>query len=221
MGMKMISYTLIRQKRRTIAVGVSDFGEVMVKAPDWVGKPEIDKFLFQKESWLQKRLDHVRENTNAVNTLFSKGKILYLGGMLSVEKKPRVRARVASNVLLVNSLEPIEKQVYSVLKKEARTVIQDLINELEPSMRVLVKSFRLKDNSTNWGSCSARGNLNFNWRVVMAPLEVLRYLVIHEMSHLKHMDHSDRFWNFVAEFDTDWEMHDKWLKDNGSVLRVV
>jgi predicted metal-dependent hydrolase len=221
MGMKMISYTLIRQKRRTIAVGVSDFGEVMVKAPDWVGKPEIDKFLFQKESWLQKRLDHVRENTNAVNTLFSKGKILYLGGMLSVEKKPRVRARVASNVLLVNSLEPIEKQVYSVLKKEARTVIQDLINELEPSMKVLVKSFRLKDNSTNWGSCSARGNLNFNWRVVMAPLEVLRYLVIHEMSHLKHMDHSDRFWNFVAEFDTDWEMHDKWLKDNGSVLRVV
>jgi predicted metal-dependent hydrolase len=219
--MKMISYTLIRQKRRTIAVGVSDFGEVMVKAPEWIGKQEIDSFLFQKESWLQKRLSHVRENKQAVNALFSQGRILYLGGMLKVEQQSGVRARVASGKLLVNSEDQLDKQIYHVLKKEARSVIQELVDELQPVMGVKVKAFRLKDNSTNWGSCSGQGNLNFNWRVVMAPLEVLRYLVIHEMAHLRHMNHSDRFWNFVAQFDEEWEDHDKWLKENGSVLRVV
>lgn len=216
-----ITYTLIKQKRKSIALGVHDNGQVFVKAPMWMLKRDIDRFVFDKEEWLKKRLAKVREHKREIGSLFEQGKILYLGGMLTVEERAGARARVSGSKLIVNSREAVEPQVYHAMKKQARLVIAELIGELQLVMSVKVKSFRLKDNSTNWGSASGRGNLNFNWRVIMAPLEVLRYLVIHEMAHLKHMNHSDKFWSFVEQFDTEWEKHDRWLKDHGGVLRVV
>lgn len=216
-----ITYTLILEKRKSIALGVKDSGQIFVKAPFWMKKSEVDKFVFDKEDWLKKKLAKIREHKKEVSSLYEQGKILYLGGMLTVEPRHGARARVVKNKLIVNQGESVDKQVYNALKKQARLVIAEIIGELQYKMGVKVKSFRLKDNSTNWGSASGKGNLNFNWRVIMAPLEVLRYLVIHEMAHLRHMDHSDRFWNFVSQFDPEWEAHDRWLKDHGGVLRVV
>jgi predicted metal-dependent hydrolase len=82
-----------------------------------------------------------------------------------------------------------------------------------------VKRVTIKDQNTLWGSCSEVGNLNFNWRVVMAPPEVLDYLVIHELAHLREMNHSARFWSHVSEHCADYKVRRKWLRENARRLK--
>ena len=76
----------------------------------------------------------------------------------------------------------------------------------------------IRDQKTRWGSCSARGNLNFNWRLILAPLEVLDYVVVHELAHRREMNHSDRFWKQVESVLPDYTWRKAWLKKNGDLL---
>lgn len=76
----------------------------------------------------------------------------------------------------------------------------------------------IRDQKTRWGSCSARGTLSFNWRLMLAPPAVLDYVVVHELCHLTHMDHSSAFWQAVADVCPDYRTHRKWLKDHGHEL---
>ena len=77
---------------------------------------------------------------------------------------------------------------------------------------------RIGDQKTRWGSCSSNGTLSFSWRLMLAPPRVLDYVVIHELCHLTHMNHSREFWDKVASHDPDYREHRKWLKENGSSL---
>ena len=73
----------------------------------------------------------------------------------------------------------------------------------------------IKDQRSRWGSCSSLHNLNYNWRIIMAPEAVIDYLVIHEAAHLVHLNHSEAFWALVAQHDPDFRLHKRWLRDNG------
>ena len=88
-------------------------------------------------------------------------------------------------------------------------------------MGVTYGRIRIKDQKTLWGSCSSRKNLNFNWRLVMAPGEVLDYVVVHELCHLKHMNHSAEFWDCVEEILPEYREHRRWLKVHGGELSRV
>lgn len=77
----------------------------------------------------------------------------------------------------------------------------------------------IKDQSSVWGSCSEKLNLNFNWRVAFAAPEVADYLVVHELAHIPHRGHGREFWKLVARFCPDWKRHRRWLKDNAEALR--
>lgn len=83
-----------------------------------------------------------------------------------------------------------------------------------------VNRIHIKDQKTRWGSCSSKCNLNFNWRLVMAPPEVLDYVVVHELCHLTHMNHSRDFWGLVGQVMPEYKERRRWLRENGSLLIV-
>ncbi len=85
-------------------------------------------------------------------------------------------------------------------------------------MQVSYGRVAVKDQKTRWGSCSAKGNLNFNWRLILAPGEVLDYVVVHELAHRREMNHSVRFWNLVESVLPDYQQRKRWLKENGDRL---
>jgi predicted metal-dependent hydrolase len=100
----------------------------------------------------------------------------------------------------------------------ARTVILERVAYWAERMEASHRRVFIKDQRTLWGSCSARGNLNFNWRLTLTPLEVLDYVVVHELAHLAEPNHSERFWERVARWCPDYKERRRWLRTNGAGL---
>ena len=82
-------------------------------------------------------------------------------------------------------------------------------------------TIRIGDQRSRWGSCSSNGTLSFNWRLILAPPEILDYVVIHELCHLTHMNHSKAFWELVESVDPDYKEHERWLRENGDTLTLI
>ena len=85
-------------------------------------------------------------------------------------------------------------------------------------MNVRYNSVKIKNYKSRWGSCSSKGDISFNWKIIFAPENIIEYLVVHELSHLIHFNHSKLFWNKVKEFQYNYKENRKWLKENGYKL---
>lgn len=100
------------------------------------------------------------------------------------------------------------------LRAEAKASLIPLVREWETRMAVKVSTLTVRDQKSKWGSCSQKGGVNFNWRLVLAPPEVMQAIVVHELAHLVHLNHSRDFWTLVAHHDPEHRKHEKWLKDH-------
>ena len=111
---------------------------------------------------------------------------------------------------------------HAVSEQEARRAARELVTMVaEEEAEALGVSFariEVRGQRTRWGSCSARGTLSFNWRLVLAPFEVLDYVVVHELCHLREPNHSPRFWRLVAERRPGWRAQRDWLRAHGAEL---
>jgi len=124
---------------------------------------------------------------------------------------------------LVVSLGLTTSGLGRVLEEWYRTQAANLIwrrtDELAAQLGVAYGRVSIRGQKTRWGSCSCKGNLSFNWKLMMAPRPVIDYVIIHEVAHLKEMSHSKRFWQLVAEHCPNWRMHKKWLREHDTILR--
>src|SRR5438093_7826171 len=100
----------------------------------------------------------------------------------------------------------------------ARELVTMVLEEEAPALGVTYERVQIRAQRTRWGSCSARGTLSFNWRLALAPLEVLDYVVVHELCHLREPNHSPRFWTLVEHHRPHWRHQREWLRDYGPEL---
>ena len=103
-------------------------------------------------------------------------------------------------------------------RQAARELVTMVLDDEAPALGVRYRAIQIRDQRTRWGSCSTRGTLSFNWRLVLAPFEVLDYIVVHELCHLREPNHSARFWDLVASRRPRWQRADAWLVRHGAEL---
>lgn len=129
-------------------------------------------------------------------------------------RKPGIM--LSQGELLVLCAEPDEGKVAAALREwyvcQAKQVIPERVAHYAQRMGETYGNVRIKDLKSRWGSCSSKRNLNFNWRLVLAPLSVLDYVVVHELCHLKEMNHSRAFWDLVAAEMPDYKKMQLWLR---------
>ena len=228
-GEAMFEYELKRTKRKTIGIKITIEGAVIVTAPSRLSEKEIRRVLKSKELWVEKKKELIKlaREEMAGDMKFLKDKVLYLGQAYPVDLvlepefyKASVGLYGEKIYIMSRSFE--EKEMKEILehwyRKEAKRIICDRIKHYEKQINVQVNEVRIKEQKTRWGSASTKGNVNFNWKLIMAPLEVIDYVVIHELCHLIEMNHSEAFWNLVAQYDGEYKKHRNWLKQKGQLL---
>jgi predicted metal-dependent hydrolase len=216
-------HKLVRSKRKTLALVVEPDGTLTVRAPLRMKEADIQRFIEAKKAWIEQKQAGVKKDALAPRQYVDGESFLYLGREVPLRvipgKKP---ALVMGEVFKLT--ESARSQAESVFeawyKKQARKVFTERVELFAREYGFKVGKIRLSSARTRWGSNSNKGTLSLTWRLVMAPLEVIDYVVVHELCHLRELNHSKAFWAEVGKILPDYKKRRKWLKENGAKLRL-
>jgi predicted metal-dependent hydrolase len=223
-----ITYTLRRSfKARRVRLEVRQQTGLTVIVPRSYPISQLYGLLKSKERWISRNLARFNqlELLSAPKELRNGDSIPYLGRELELVQqeshhgdsialmgnKLALRPDLFNNGLLELALE----QWY---RSEAARLITEKTTKVSSDMGINYKRIVIRGQKTRWGSCSHKKNISFNWKLIMAPEPVVEYVIIHELIHLKEMNHSKRFWELVAQYCPDWQQHKKWLKQHEADL---
>ena len=216
---------------RHIRISVSAAGEVLLTIPRRATKAEAREFLLSRLDWVQTQLAKLRAQApraghrapgwDGDDVLPLRGHPLPLRWVRASVLRPQVRLTAAAiEVFAASDTRPelLNRILKLALMREARLEAEDLLNQEAHQLGVQWHTLRIGDPRAQWGSCTRDGTVSLSWRLLLAPTEVFRYVVIHELCHLPHPDHSPRFWGLVARQMPDYQSHRDWLKHHGGGL---
>lgn len=227
----MVDYELIKSNRKSVEIKLKSNGQVVIKGPKHMMQDQCEKILEQKWDWILENLQkfndrqsqekhrHYKEE-EIFNILGEKITIKILHQSLNTSKLKKLSGEWILSVPEEWDKEKIIEVLIPHFKASLKKYMEARIRYYEPMFSKKVKSLTIRNQSTKWGSCSSKQGLNFNYRLIFAPLEIIDYLVVHEMSHLEHMNHSKSYWKKVYSVMPDYEKKDQWLKINGHKLSV-
>ena len=177
--------TVIKSRRKTIAIQVNSDLSVTVRAPYGVTEKYIEEFLNKNEAWISKQMNEIKVNRK------------------SVESK---------------NVENLTLDKIKALADQALKIIPARVEYFARIIGVTYGNITIRNQKTRWGSCSSKGNLNFNALLMLTSKDVIDYVVVHELSHRIEMNHSARFWSIVENVLPNYRVQRKWLKENGYKL---
>ena len=215
----MLEYTLKRSRRKTLAAYVLDDGTIEVRAPINVAKPEIDRFISEREETLRKYILAQREKSEKRNgfSLEIGSKILFLGEECEIMRGGKTQIRDGIFYVTEGS---VKNQIVALYRLAAERIIPERVEYFSQITGHTPKSVKLNCAKTRWGSCSAKGSLNFSWFLIMASQKCVDYVVIHELSHMKHMNHSAAFWREVAKYEPEYKQRRQELRELSARLQT-
>lgn len=221
-GEGRIEYTLIQSVRSNVLFQALPGGAVRVYAPKGMRLRDIDQMVRERAGQLLemgRAVDrHIEEDRRSHPV--SEGATILLEGVphaLRLTQSPRVHGEATAGELRIALPTPgddpsVRGAIRSVLSGWALERIRQRVMFYAPRVGRQPGRITIRDQKTRWGSCSSRGNLNFNWKLIMAPPQVLDYVVIHELCHLHEFNHSPRFWTLVEGQMPDYGVWKRWLK---------
>jgi len=236
-GKKRIDYKIKRGKRKkTLAINITPAAQVIVLAPHFLSRYDIGTIIKKKARWILEKQEFFR----ALAALYpekefiSGEQILYLGHKYRLKVK-QVGKECSSEPKLVGrriyisvnrKLSPKDRK--KIIKdalinwyfSKSEQIIKSRVNRYSKMLDIKPKDIKIKNQKKRWGSCSSNGILRFNWRVAIAPISIIDYIVMHELSHLKIKNHSQDFWKLVSLALPDYQERRNWLKNNAAIFRL-
>lgn len=227
-GDKKIEFSLTLKKRKTIGMTISRSEGLKVSAPKWVSKKEIKSIVLKKAEWILKKLSEF-EQMPKLKDLESGSELFFLGFSQKLEiieniqiKKIKI-VKIDDKILvslpvgldLNKDMPEIKKKLILWYKEQAKLIISQRIKKLSEEMQLIPSKITIRQQKTRWGSCSSKGSININWKLIMMPISVLDYVLVHELAHLKVLNHSKNFWQLVEAYLPDFKARKLLLKEYG------
>lgn len=214
----MLSYKLIRSRRKTAAIHITKDAGIEVRVPLKMPKAHIDAFVASKEEWITSHLTR-REQLNNEKAAFCLNygdTVVLCGKAYPIIARNGKQAGFDGEYFYVPSgLSPdeIKFAVMWIYKSEAKRIVYKKVDEYSGQMNVKPAAIRINSAKTRWGSCSGKDSLNVSWRLIMADESVIDYVVVHELAHIKEHNHSPRFWAVVENVLPDYKQCKQRLKE--------
>lgn len=219
--MTEIEYNLVRKKVKNASIRISSNLEITITVPVSYSKDRLDNLIREKSLWISKTLTRLSKHRKEF--VLSDNEVLLFGEKYSLTVDPSLNnkiltyhesRRIVSNHHITRKSSILIEWYVHLAKKE----ISRMVSELAEKYGFEYSRIFIRDQKTKWGTCSSRKNLSFNWRLIRCPRPVIEYLIIHELSHLKEMNHSKRFWELVESMCPDYKKSKIWLKEYESYL---
>lgn len=236
LGHRTVSYKVRHSKRAryvNFKIDLHDGLEIVI--PHGLEVDNLDELLHERRTWILKhmrRLDHLRE---ASERQFTQGEqIPYLGDDYVLDIVPKangkrstvarqaeyIRVRLQAGLRPHEQPEAVKAALESWYRAQAKIYIPQRVREIAQALNYEYKKISIRGQKTRWGSCSTQGNLNFNYRLMLAPPAAIDYVIVHELCHLDEMNHSPRFWALVADAFPQYRYWRRWLKENSQKLTL-
>ncbi|MEE9350906.1 MAG: SprT family zinc-dependent metalloprotease [Thiotrichaceae bacterium] len=224
-------YRLIQSVRaKYIRIKISPVGEVSVVVPKKVNNQLAHDFVEQRKSWVTKCLQEIKDSPTPEIVIPKQLYLQLIDEYWQIEYEGTEYNGVlleamttgVKNTLLLQGMIGDKELVFDVLeqwlKVKAKATFPEMLMSISAECNLPYNRLTIRGQKTRWGSCSAKQNINLNYKLLFFPKEVVRYVFIHELCHTKEMNHSNRFWSLVQQFDLNYRQHRLALKDSASFL---
>jgi hypothetical protein len=226
-----ISYQLIRSRRATADIVVERDGSIVVRAPETIPDERIEDMVEAKRLWIYQTLAEWRDlNATRVLREYRNGEgFLYLGRsyrllLIADQEEPLLlkngRFCLRRDLVDAGAIEAAKTTFRDYYIARGRDRITQRVNYYAPKVGVTPGGVSVRELGNRWASCSPNGNLAFHWKCLMAPQTIIDYIVVHELCHVHHPDHSDAFWNEVDKVIPGYRERKEWLRKQGAGLDV-
>ncbi|MEA3293102.1 MAG: SprT family zinc-dependent metalloprotease [Patescibacteria group bacterium] len=214
---------IIRTRRRTIALIITPDARLIIRAPFLVSNKCIDKFIYEKRFWIKKKTDEAIRKLKKITQkkFINNENFLYIGKeyKLKIVKNSDCALKFNNGFVLSERNTYKAKQIFiNWYKQMAYIKISERVKLYAEKNKIRFRKISITNAQKRWGSCSFIGNLNFSWRLIMSPLDVIDYVVVHELSHIEHKNHSKKFWNKVETMMPNYKECKVWLNENNNLL---
>ena len=214
-------------RKKTVSFQV-ERGLVKVLAPKHLDKVKLDKIIKSKSKWIKNKLSKIDEILPYRKKDYVSGEdFMYLGKhyKLKVIKGQKYNVKLSDKYLTLDiKLHTKDEKIKRLLKKwyfeNAEKYLKEITSELSLKNNLNFKSVKVRNYRSRWGSCSSIGSIFYNWKIIMAPKKIIRYVVLHELAHTKFHNHSPRFWSYLKSKYGDIEYSKNWLVKNKNLLEI-
>ena len=214
---------IIKSFRKTISMKIDEAWELIIKAPFFMSKKMIEEFINKNKNWIELKKEQVLERIKNYKE-WEKFYYFWDEYELKFEWEYKKIEFDWLNFYLSKKYKNKADILFSdFYKKEAKKYIEKRINEIAKQNNLDFNKLKITSAKTRWWSCTSQKNINFSYRLIMAPIKTIDYVIVHELAHLKHMNHSKKFWDYVSEmmiwlYPWDYKIHKKWLNDHWNKL---
>ena len=210
---------------KTISLQVKN-QEVVLSVPRFVSDGEIDNIIERKINWINNKLAIEKTNSLDMKRKYENGdKFLYFGSEYSLIIKDSNKDNVylyKNNIIVEVNNNFNATYIRNILKtwyiSESKKYLIKTNSYYEILIGVEANKLLFGKYKSKWGSCNSKKIISYDWRIIMAPLEVIHYLIIHELCHIKYLNHSNNFWNTVEKYMANYKLQKQWLKTNSNKL---
>ena len=223
-----LNYRVVRSKmrKRTMTLKVERSGAVVILVPERTPEEEINRFFRSKVHWIAKKLKEYKDviGRTGQRRYVTGERFLYLGGRRPLEENEGKSAKLSlyrGTFRLCSDHDADGREMFREwYRQRARQIFPERVGFHARRLDLTWKGIRITSARTRYGSCSADNRLSFSFRLVMAPYDVIDYIVVHELAHTRIKNHSKRFWEYVGKVMPDYKRRKEWLVEKGYLLDI-
>jgi predicted metal-dependent hydrolase len=213
-------------KRKSFKIEIDNNAYITIKVPHYANRNDIEEFISNNIVWITNTMQKISNKSKFIRKYEDNEFFLFLGQNIplkivnSNDNFHNFFFKYDGNNFFINSnsINLANKYFEKFYKTQAKKIIIPRVEDIARKLKINYNKIKITSATTRWGSCNSQGNVNFSWRLIMAPPIVIDYVIIHEFCHLFEFNHSKKFWELVEKIMPDYNIQKKWLNDNSMFM---